>query len=118
MRHPTPLQIAYEADHFTGADVAALLSEAQLAAAHEALEAAGESDLVAASKKGSVSRTITAPVIRQSHLRTALETAQPSVPEGERQRLAAIYDQFQAARSGEATAVPSASGKGKRVTLA
>jgi len=74
----------------TGADLGALLSEAQLAAVHEALAAAGDAD----------AGGIAPPPIAARHLAAALAAARPSLPEAERRRLHAIYDRFMSSRGG------------------
>ena len=64
-------------------------------------------------------RRSTAPItIRAAHLAAALAGARPSVPEPERDRLEAIYAQFQAAREPGGGASAADKGKGKRVSWA
>lgn len=97
----------------TGADLGALLSEAQLAAAHEALEAADRDH------HGSSGVKLAKVLVGQGHLEAALAGARPSVPAKERARFEAIYSQFQAGREsnlGEESLSPR--DKGKRQTLA
>ena len=169
---PAHLQLGYKADHFSGADLGALLAEAQLAAVHEVLEgsepgaeaaarapaggkpaaadepvgggssgssgageagtAAGPAGREAAGGSGSsgdraaaaaqqapaAQRPPAAPaphqavVLQQRHLEAALETARPSVPEAERERLDAIYGRFRAdRRPGGAAAADKGKGK-------
>ncbi len=62
-----------------GADLGAVLAEAQLGAVHETLEQHGE-------------RTLP---IRWAHIDTALRTVRPSLPKTERARLEALYSRFQ-----------------------
>ncbi|KAK2077572.1 hypothetical protein QBZ16_004417 [Prototheca wickerhamii] len=96
-----------EADHATGADLGALLSEAQLAAAHEALERAE-----GAGQRAQIT-------VGQAHLAAALAAARPSVPAKERSRFEAIYARFQEGRDGNLGEEPlSPRDKGKRQTLA
>lgn len=124
---PSP-QLAYEADDFSGADLSAVVSEAQLAVVHETLEAEG----AAAGKPGAPPGAAEpppplhkhrhaggAPTLQQRHLRAALDAARPSVPEPERLRLEAVYRKFQQSREpggGQAAAVDK--GKGKKVSWA
>jgi len=94
----------------SGADLAALLSEAQLLAAKEAIEAAeaagGETEAAAVS-------------VGAQHVRQALAAARPSVSAAELSRLDAIYATFLAGRAGGLGAEPGKGGKpGKRATLA
>jgi SpoVK/Ycf46/Vps4 family AAA+-type ATPase len=67
---------------FSGADLGAVLAEAQLAAAHEALDA-GET------------RHAAAAAVAERHLDEAVAAARPSVSAAERTRLDAIYDRFE-----------------------
>ena len=94
----------------SGADLAALLSEAQLAAAKDALAAAeAQGEHVAAEVA----------VVTPGHVRVATATARPSVSAGELARLDAIYMEFLAGRAGGLGGGPRrAAGKGKRATLA
>jgi SpoVK/Ycf46/Vps4 family AAA+-type ATPase len=92
--------------NFTGADVAALLSEAQLLAVHEQLDKAAEQqqDRDAGTSTGtSTGATTTStgshvPVLRMEHLQRALARARPSLPATEQRRLAAVYARFQQGR--------------------
>ena len=68
---------------FTGADLGAVLAEAQLAAVHQALEG-GERD----------GPTTTPPLITAAHLRAALSASRPSLPPSELSRLEAVYSRF------------------------
>jgi len=96
----------------SGADLAALLSEAQLAAAKDALAAAeAQGEHVSAQ----------AAVVMPLHVRAAASEARPSVSADELARLEAIYAEFLAGRAGGLGAAGGrrASGKGgKRATLA
>ena len=94
----------------SGADLAALLSEAQLAAAKDALAAAeAQGEHVAAEVA----------VVSPAHVRVATASARPSVSAGELARLDAIYMDFLAGRAGGLGGGPRrAAGKGKRATLA
>lgn len=105
--------IAQQTEFFSGADLGALLSEAQLAAAHEALQ----------QKEGASWRRDDAPSgggvqILQRHLEAAVASARPSVSEAERQRLADIYLRFEGGPSQGATLSAADKGKGKKVTWA
>lgn len=123
-------RLGHDADHFTGADLAALLSEAQLAAAHEALERAearaqaaggvieGNGEHGGDAPPASPDKALR-PVVMQRHLEAALAAARPSVPQAERARLDAVYTRFQAGRTPGVGSDPiSPRDKGKRVTLA
>ena len=104
----------------SGADLAALLSEAQLEAAKEAIaaaEAAGPDGVASAA----------AAKVRPEHVRSATAAARPSVSTNEAARLDAIYTAFIAGRAGglgaDPAGIPSLGGrrppaKGKRATLA
>ncbi len=130
--------MGYNAEFYSGADLAALLAEAQLAAVHEALEAEEAEQAAAAAapapaeggaeRAGPTRRPHThpkpgiraasrAPVIQARHLEAALAAARPSVPEAERDRLEAIYARFRQDRQpGQTPAVDK--GKGKLVSWA
>lgn len=73
--------IAYMTEGFSGADLQALLSDAQLAAVHEILGA----DIIDPGKK---------PVISDALLKSTASSARPSVSEAEKKRLYDIYSQF------------------------
>lgn len=75
--------IASITEGFSGADLQALLSDAQLAAVHDILDSA-ESD-----KPGKMTVVIT-----QSLLHSVASKARPSVSEAEKHRLYGIYNQF------------------------
>ena len=69
-------------DGFSGADLQALLSDAQLAAVQELLD------------NGYDGKSGKSPVITGDLLRSVASKAKPSVSESEKQRLYAIYNQF------------------------
>ena len=92
-----------------GADLSALLSEAQLAAVHEVLDAQ-QSDAPAAGQPAAE----TAPVVTMAHLRAALSCARPSISANEAVRLERTYTQFRDSRDPFA----SPDKGGKRATLA
>lgn len=73
--------IAYMTEGFSGADLQALLSDAQLAAVHEHLS----------SDSREIGRM---PVISDSLLKSVGSKARPSISETEKQRLYSIYSQF------------------------
>ena len=74
--------IAYLTEGFSGADLQALLSDAQLAAVHEHLSS------VNSNEPGKM------PVITDGVLKSIASKARPSVSESEKQRLYGIYSQF------------------------
>lgn len=74
--------IAYMTEGFSGADLQALLSDAQLAAVHEHLDSANAID--PAQK----------PIITDALLKATAGKARPSVSDAEKQRLYGIYSQF------------------------
>eukprot|EP00890_Picochlorum_soloecismus_P003574 jgi/Picsp_1/4217/NSC_01726-R1_peroxisome biogenesis protein pex1 len=94
--------LGWETEGFSGADLGALLSEAQLIAAHEALQNQDQEH------SGIESLVLTA-----NHIQTALKDARPSVSMEERQRLERIYGRF---REGSIETPPDAIGQ--RVTCA
>ncbi|GAB2234394.1 hypothetical protein Drorol1_Dr00003645 [Drosera rotundifolia] len=96
--------IAHLTEGFSGADLQALLSDAQLAAVQELLD---DSD---SSKSGR------SPVITNSLLRSIASRARPSVSESEKRRLYNIYSQF--LDSKKSVSAQSRDAKGKRATLA
>ncbi|KAJ8510883.1 hypothetical protein OPV22_001317 [Ensete ventricosum] len=79
-------RIASITEGFTGADLQALLSEAQLASVHELLDG-GNSDNPAKT-----------PVISNQLLMSVASKARPSVSEDEKRRLLRIYSQFLASK--------------------
>lgn len=96
--------IAQMTEGFSGADLQALLSDAQLAAVHEFLGSA-DSD-----ESGKM------PVITDTLLKSITSKARPSVSDTEKQRLYGIYSQF--LDSKRSVAAQSRDAKGKRATLA
>lgn len=74
--------IAYMTEGFSGADLQALLSDAQLAAVHEILAGIDTNDI---GKK---------PVISDALLKSTASRARPSVSEAEKKRLYGIYGEF------------------------
>lgn len=73
-----------------GADLRALLTEAQLAAVHETLDA----QLAAQPGSPAAAESQAVPVITNAHLRAAFHTARPSVSGKEAARLTAVYKSF------------------------
>lgn len=96
--------VACMTDGFSGADLQALLSDAQLAAVQELLDAGYDG------KPGK------SPIITDDLLKNVASKAKPSVSESEKQRLYAIYNQF--LDSKRSVAAQSRDAKGKRATLA
>jgi transitional endoplasmic reticulum ATPase len=89
--------------NFTGADMAAVLSEAQLLAVHEQLDAVQQrghqqQEDIGTNSSSSSSSGNTVPVLRMQHLQRALARARPSLPATEQRRLAAVYARFQEGR--------------------
>ncbi|KAJ3522651.1 hypothetical protein NM688_g8845 [Phlebia brevispora] len=158
--------IARETDGFSGADLQALVYNAQLEVIHEAIASASishsgsangtkeaeekpiEYTLIGGQSSGKVKsraeeaafqrrlrRILSSPAekekrvskaaaddsqkreITAAHLRKVLQTARPSVPPQERERLRYIYGSFISDRSGELPHPPDAGGVGHRVTL-
>ena len=99
-------KLGWETEGFSGADLGALLSEAQLIAAHEALQ---KHERDHKQHDGSVESL----VLTANHIQAALKDARPSVSLEERQRLEKIYGRF---REG-AIETPS-DAIGQRVTYA
>lgn len=108
-----PPQLGYNAEFYSGADLAALLAEAQLAAVHEALEQAEQQAAGGSAVKVAHPHSHTPPLIQQRHLDAALDAARPSVPEAERERLEAIYARFRQDREPGGTRSAAEKGKGK-----
>ncbi|GAV58235.1 AAA domain-containing protein/PEX-1N domain-containing protein [Cephalotus follicularis] len=96
--------ISYMTEGFSGADLQALLSDAQLAAVHELLN------------DGHSNKTGDKPVITDSLLKSIASKARPSVSEAEKERLYGIYGQF--LNSKRSVAAQARDAKGKRATLA
>ncbi|KAJ9179080.1 hypothetical protein P3X46_010904 [Hevea brasiliensis] len=95
--------IAFMTEGFSGADLQALLSDAQLAAVHEHL-------------RGDSSIPGRMPIITDALLKSIASKARPSTSESEKQRLYGIYSQF--LDSKKSAAAQSRDAKGKRATLA
>ncbi|GAQ77615.1 Peroxisome biogenesis factor 1 [Klebsormidium nitens] len=103
-------EIARLTDGFSGADLQAVLSDAQLSAVHRFLDATPP-------KTGPPTQG--SPEISMEQLKAAALSARPSVPAAERMRLNDIYDSFVGARSAKgSTTSGDSKGKGKRATLA
>ncbi|XP_038894073.1 peroxisome biogenesis protein 1 isoform X2 [Benincasa hispida] len=96
--------IAFMTEGFSGADLQALLSDAQLAAVHEHLDRANTNE--PAQK----------PIISNALLKATAAKARPSVSETEKQRLYGIYRQF--LDSKKSVSAQTRDAKGKRATLA
>ncbi|TKY58960.1 Peroxisome biogenesis protein 1 [Spatholobus suberectus] len=96
--------IANMTEGFSGADLQALLSDAQLAAVHDVLDNAD------------ASRPEKTPVITDALLKFTASKARPSVSEEEKRRLYNIYRQF--LDSKRSVAAQSRDTKGKKATLA
>lgn len=90
---------------FSGADLQALLSDAQLAAVHDFLDSATITD-----------EPNKLPLITNNLLYSVASRARPSVSEAEKQRLYGIYNQFLDSKRSVASQARDA--KGKRATLA
>ncbi|XP_050893846.1 peroxisome biogenesis protein 1 isoform X2 [Lathyrus oleraceus] len=96
--------VANVTEGFSGADLQALLSDAQLAAVHDILD------------NINTSRSEKTPVITDALLKLTASNARPSVSEEEKRRLYSIYRQF--LDSKRSVAAQSRDAKGKRATLA
>ncbi|KAK7362476.1 hypothetical protein VNO77_04590 [Canavalia gladiata] len=96
--------IANVTEGFSGADLQALLSDAQLAAVHDVLDSVD------------ASRPEKTPVITDPLLKVTASKARPSVSEEEKRRLYSIYRQF--LDSKRSVAAQSREAKGKKATLA
>ncbi|XP_027918671.1 peroxisome biogenesis protein 1 isoform X3 [Vigna unguiculata] len=96
--------IANMTEGFSGADLQALLSDAQLAAVHDVLD------------NVDALRTEKTPVITDALLKFTASKARPSVSEEEKRRLYNIYHQF--LDSKRSVAAQSRDSKGKKATLA
>mmetsp|Transcript_8161 Transcript_8161/g.27103 ORF Transcript_8161/g.27103 Transcript_8161/m.27103 type:complete len:1145 (+) Transcript_8161:499-3933(+) len=103
--------IAAATDNFTGADLSALLADAQLVAVHTALESAPDS---AGAGAGAAAK---AAVISAAALESAASAAAPSLAPAERERLDRLYANFTSARTLSARAERQRKGKAK-ATLA
>ncbi|XP_030476552.2 peroxisomal ATPase PEX1 [Syzygium oleosum] len=96
--------IAHMTEGFSGADLQALLSDAQLQAVHDLLD------------RGEVDQHGKKPIITDSLLKSVASKARPSVSDAEKRRLYSIYSEFLDAK--RSTAAQSRDAKGKRATLA
>ncbi|KAL6965455.1 Peroxisome biosynthesis protein pex1 [Sarracenia purpurea var. burkii] len=96
--------IAHMTEGFSGADLQAILSEAQVAAAHDVLDSSDSN------------KPEKAQVITHSLLNSVASKARPSVSESEKQKYYEIYSRF--LDSKRSVAAQSRSAKGKRATLA
>ncbi|MCD9558504.1 hypothetical protein HAX54_015901 [Datura stramonium] len=96
--------IAHLTEGFSGADLQALLSDAQLEAVHDLLDSEN------------VGKPDKKPVISDALLKSIASKAKPSVSDAEKQRLYDIYSQF--LDSKRSVAAQSRDAKGKRATLA
>jgi len=124
--------VAARAEGFSGADLGALLSEAQLAAAHEALEfkesfGARHINKPYSSKKDSYSSgsgdeigVAAGLTVARRHMDVAVEAARPSVSEAERARLQKIYNGFERGSllQSSGSSADADKGKSKMVTWA
>ncbi|KAH9318657.1 hypothetical protein KI387_020426, partial [Taxus chinensis] len=99
--------IAEITDGFSGADLQALLSDAQLESVHGFLESSTNGNDGASSGR---------PLITNFVLESVAAKARPSVPENEKHRLFDIYKQFLNSKSSAASEARDV--KGKRSTLA
>lgn len=97
--------VASITEGFSGADLQALLSDAQLAAVHDLLDSAEITD-----------KPNKLPLITNRLLYSVTSRARPSVSEAEKQRLYSIYHQFLDSKRSVASQARDA--KGKRATLA
>ncbi|KAI3965795.1 hypothetical protein MKX01_010752 [Papaver californicum] len=104
--------IASLTEGLSGADLQALLSDAQLASVHELLES--DSSSASGSEHHHHPREI--PVINNKLLLNVASRARPSVSESEKRRLYSIYNQF--LDSKKSVTAQSRDAKGKRATLA
>ncbi|KAJ4773336.1 hypothetical protein LUZ62_063044 [Rhynchospora pubera] len=98
--------IASVTDGFSGADLQALLSDAQLAAVNKIVD----------SQEGSSSSSGSSPMITDSLLKSVASKARPSISESEKKRLYDIYTQFMDSKKSLSAQMRDA--KGKRATLA
>lgn len=99
--------IASITEGFSGADLQALLSDAQLDSVHELLESG---------MSGAYGTPAARPLITHTVLESVVAKARPSVPESEKHRLNTIYSEF--LNSKTSIAAKTRDAKGKRSTLA
>lgn len=83
--------VASLTENFSGADLQAVLSDAQLEAVHSLLSNS--------TRSGTALDRSNSPIITMEILRSVLLKARPSVSEQERRRLYNIYDSFVSSRS-------------------
>ncbi len=88
-------RLAEEADCFSGADLQGIVTTAQLAALHDAIDAASK-DHEAQAPSAELQSSVT---IEQRHLEDAFKPARPSLSASERARYQRVYDRFVAARN-------------------
>lgn len=88
--------LARMTEGFSGADLQALLSDAQLAAVHEVLNSEDNS------------KPAKVPVITDALLKSVASKARPSVSEAEKRRLYSIYSQFMDSKRSAAAQVSRA----------
>jgi peroxin-1 len=107
-------ELAALTDGFSGADLQAVLSDAQLESVHTFLDTPKE--ISSTSSATTSAEGMQKPLITMSQLQATALKARPSVPESERRRLNDIYESFLGARSSASSKTKEA--KGKRATLA
>ncbi|KAI5071916.1 hypothetical protein GOP47_0014167 [Adiantum capillus-veneris] len=101
--------VASLTENFSGADLQAVLSDAQLEAVHSFLSNEPSRD-------GTFVNEPKQPIITMAALSSVLLKARPSVSDQERRRLYSIYESFRSSRSSMTDKARDA--KGKRATLA
>ncbi len=112
--------LARASEDLTGADLSAVLSEAQLAAVHGALEARQQPQQPAQGEGeggGAAAAAAAPPPLTMEQLRAAVGAARPSLPLKERLRLGAIYQRFQQSKD-PGLGNTEEHGQGPRATLA
>lgn len=91
--------IARSTAGFTGADLAAILSEAQLLAVHDQIDSHPDQQQEAQEQgEAAAGAPVAACVLTAQHVQRALSRARPSLPATEKQRLEAVYARFQQSR--------------------
>jgi peroxin-1 len=92
--------VAARTQGFSGADLAAILSEAQLLAVHEQIEQQEQSrqSQQAGGAEPASERHAPQCVVAAAHIGRALGRARPSLPPAERARLEGVYARFQQSR--------------------
>ena len=93
--------VAAATQGFTGADLAAILSEAQLLAVHDAIDSSSaqmgqQQDAQQQAQHGE--QPAPACELLAQHIQRALSRARPSLPAAEKRRLEAVYARFQQSR--------------------